>query len=212
MFENIARDFAMLVTVIDPVGSVPVFIAVTRGLSGRDQRRVAVRAVAIAAVVLIFFAWAGQVLLETLEVPLPAFRIAGGIILFLVALDMLFGESKPESEVRQVAGLSARDAGALALFPLAIPSIAGPGAMMAAVLLTDSHRASPAQQVMTTVVLLAILTGTLLLLLSATRIQRVIGDMGAGIVSRVMGMIIAAIAVTGILEGIRAYFPALATD
>ena len=207
--DQLIRDFFTLFTVIDPIGSVPVFLAVTRGLSGAERRLVAIRAILIASGVLVFFAWGGQVLLETLDIPLPAFRIAGGIILFLVALDMLFGESKPEAEVAQVAKLSAREAGRLAVFPLAIPSIAGPGAMMAAVLLTDSHRTSITEQLITTGVMLLVLAGTLLLLLGAGAVHRLIGDVGASIVSRVMGMIIAAIAVTGVLEGLRAYFPAM---
>jgi multiple antibiotic resistance protein len=205
MGDILLKEFVFLWTVVDPIGTVPVFIAVTAGCDAATQRRIAVRSIIIAAGVLLFFILAGRLLLAAMSIELSAFQIAGGIIMFLFALDMVFGVSKPEEHV-QLAQRSATQAMDVAVFPLAVPAIAGPGTMMAVVLLTDTHRNHLAAQARTTVILLAVLLITLLLLFAAGRIQRVIGDGGASVVSRVMGMIIAALAASTVLAGIKAYF------
>jgi len=131
---EILKTVALLFAVIDPLGTVPVFIAVTRRHSDRDRVRIALRAALIAAIVMLFFLVAGQFVLEAIEVPLDAFQIAGGIILFLFALSMIVGEAKTEQEVNLV-----RSHHETATFPLAVPSIASPGAIMAVMVLTDNH-------------------------------------------------------------------------
>lgn len=187
--------------VIDPVGSIPVFLAVVTGYSVSQQRKLALTAAAVAAGVLFFFILVGQVLLESMEISLQAFQIAGGIVLFLFALTMIFGESKPDEELQLVdRGMNS------AVFPLAIPSIASPGAMMAVVMLTDNHRYSLAEQAITTGIMLSVIAVTLVFLLFATVIHRMIGDAGANIISRVMGLILAAVATNAILEGLTGYF------
>ena len=132
--------------------------------------------------------------------PLAAFQVAGGIVLFLFALSMIFGESKPEEEVRMAKSSDT------AIFPLAVPSIAGPGAMLAAVLETENDRYNLIEQAETTAIMLLILLIVLGLMLAASWVHRLIGDSGASIVSRVMGLILASIAVTSVLEGIKQYF------
>lgn len=199
--DDLIRQFVLLWAVIDPIGTIPVFIAVTVGMSASLVRKIAFKAILVSALVLIFFVLAGEYLLDAMHIPLSAFQIAGGIILFLFALTMIFGESKPESEM-----LLAENNLNKYIFPLAIPSIASPGAMMAAVLLTDNHRFSWVHQGITTGIILVVLLITLIFMLLATRILKIIGDAGASVISRVMGMILASVAASAVLHGISNFF------
>lgn len=201
-WNTVLREFIALWVVIDPIGSVPVFIAVTAGLSAAHKRSIAIKAVIISICILLFFLIAGQLLLEALKIHLQAFQIAGGIVLFLFALTMIFGESKIEEEKKQISG----SAGHLAVFPLAVPSLASPGAMLAVVMLTDNHRYSVTEQLFTAGSMIAVLLVTLVLFFLAAPIQRLIGDAGASIVSRVMGLVLASVAVDNILSAITSYF------
>lgn len=201
-WDSIIKEFITLWVVIDPIGSIPVFIAVTVGLQTSMQRKVAIKATSVAAIILLFFLTLGQLLLEQLSISLDAFQIAGGIVLFLFALTMIFGDSKPDEEKKQIQGSVSH----LAIFPLAIPSLASPGAMLSVVMLTDNHRHSIEEQIITAIVMLSVILITLILFLMAGPIQRIIGNAGASIVSRVMGLILASVAVDNILKAITAYF------
>jgi multiple antibiotic resistance protein len=201
-WDIVIKEFIALWVVIDPIGSIPIFIAVTAGLSIGEKRSIAVKATVISAAILMFFLVAGQFLLEALEIHLQAFQIAGGIVLFLFALTMIFGDSKIDDEKKQISG----NASHLAVFPLAVPSLASPGAMLAVVMLTDNHRYTMAEQLFTAGAVLAVLAITLLLFLMANPIQRLIGDAGASIVSRVMGLVLASVAVDNILIALTSYF------
>ncbi|MDY0076814.1 MAG: MarC family protein [Bacteroidales bacterium] len=193
--------FILLFAVIDPIGTIPVFMASTAAFNKTDKRKIAFKAVGIAALILLFFILAGEVLLNTMEIPLPAFQIAGGIVLFLFAISMIFGEGKPEDEMKTI-----KKGHDPAVFPLAIPSIASPGAMLAAVLLTENSIYGYLDQAITAVVLLVVLGIVLLLLLGSHYIFKIIGNDGASLISRLMGLILASIAVTSILGGITQYF------
>ena len=201
MFDSLIVQFVVLWAVIDPIGSIPVYLTKTVGLSVEDRRKIALKAVMISAGILIFFLIAGQALLEAMQIPLTAFQIAGGLVLLLFALTMIFGEGKAEQEIKLSSSLNE-----LAVYPLAVPSIASPGAMMAIVLLTDNHRFSLFDQTMTTLIMLSVLAITYLLLLAANRIQRWLGNTGAAVISRVMGLILAAVAINNMLVGIRDFF------
>ncbi|ACX81684.1 MarC family protein [Aggregatibacter actinomycetemcomitans] len=201
MFDSLIVQFVVLWAVIDPIGSIPVYLTKTVGLSVEDRRKIALKAVMISAGILIFFLIAGQALLEAMQIPLTAFQIAGGLVLLLFALTMIFGEGKAEQEIKLSSNLNE-----LAVYPLAVPSIASPGAMMAIVLLTDNHRFSLFDQTMTTLIMLSVLAITYLLLLAANRIQRWLGNTGAAVISRVMGLILAAVAINNMLVGIRDFF------
>ena len=201
MFDSLVVQFVVRWAVIDPIGSIPVYLTKTVGLSVEDRRKIALKAVMISAGILIFFLIAGQALLEAMQIPLTAFQIAGGLVLLLFALTMIFGEGKPEQEIKLSSNLNE-----LAVYPLAVPSIASPGAMMAIVLLTDNHRFSLFDQTMTTLIMLSVLLITYLLFLAANRIQRWIGNTGAAVISRVMGLILAAVAINNMLVGIRDFF------
>lgn len=196
------EDFIGFWVVIDPIGTIPVFIAVTRGLSNEQRRLTALKAVLFAAIILLLFITGGQWLLETLQIHLVSFQVAGGIILFLFAQTMIFGESKPEQEQQ----LEVEEGLDCAVFPLAIPSIASPGAMLAAVVLTDNDHYDITNQAMTAGVMLTVLFVTLLLLLCANFIQKIIGNAGASIISRIMGLILATVATEYILSGLKSFF------
>ncbi|AOS95829.1 hypothetical protein AUP74_00358 [Microbulbifer aggregans] len=194
-------SFVFFFAVIDPVGTLPVFIAVTARHAEWQKRKIALLAVLVASAILLFFLLAGQYLLETIGVPLSAFQVAGGVVLFLFALTMIFGEGKPEQEMGIV-----KSGHETAIFPLAVPSIASPGAMLAAVVLTDNYRFDPIHQFRTATAMFAVLGIVLMLLLTAQWIFRFIGDCGASIVSRVMGLILASVATTNVLLGIQQFF------
>lgn len=179
MLSILVTQFVVLWAVIDPIGSVPVYLSQTQHLTAKQRRLVALKAIAISMGVLLFFLIAGQLLLEAMQIPLPAFQAAGGLVLLLFALSMIFGESKPEQEQKLGEEVSHSDLADLAVYPLAIPSIASPGAMMAIVMLTDNNRYSFIDQAMTAGVMIAVLLVTLFLLLGANTIQKVIGNVGA---------------------------------
>ncbi len=196
-FSVILQEFITLWVVIDPIGTLPVFIAATAAIPAAKRRGVALRAVLVAFVVLLAFIIVGQLVLEGLGLDLQSFQIAGGIVLFLFALTMIFGPGKPEAEME-----GADLARNVAVFPVAMPSIASPGAMLAVVILTDNDRFSVAHQVMTSALMALVLAVTLVILLAAGPIMRVIGQTGAAVISRVMGMILAAVAVDAVLKGL----------
>lgn len=206
MISILVTQFIVLWAVIDPIGSVPVYLSQTQHLSAKQRKLVALKAVAIATLVLLFFLIVGQLLLEAMQIPLPAFQVAGGLVLLIFALTMIFGESKPEQEQKMSEEMSHSDLADLAVYPLAIPSIASLGAMMAIVMLTDNSRYSIFDQSITAGVMLVVLLITLGLLLGATFIQKVIGNVGAAIISRVMGLILAAVAVNNLLMGIKDFY------
>lgn len=206
MLSILITQFVVLWAVIDPIGSVPVYLSQTQHLTAKQRRLVALKAVAIATGVLLFFLVAGQLLLEAMQIPLPAFQAAGGLVLLLFALTMIFGESKPDQETKLSADITHSELADLAVYPLAIPSIASPGAMMAIVMLTDNHRYSLIDQGLTASVMVLVLVITLILLLGATHIQKWIGNVGAAIISRVMGLILAAVAVNNLLMGIKDFY------
>ncbi len=199
--QTILSNFVLLFAVIDPIGTVPVFISATRRQSNDERRTTAKRAAAVAAGILLFFIIVGETMLNAMGVPLQAFQISGGIILFLFALTMIFGESKPEAEADDIHRSSD-----VAVFPLATPSIASPGAMMAVVLLTQNDIYTVDEQIVTAVFMLVVVAITYALMRFASQITSLIGQGGASIISRVMGTILAAVAATEVLEGIKEYF------
>jgi multiple antibiotic resistance protein len=201
--DSIVDQFVLLWVVIEPITVVSVFLAVTGDLQRKLRLAVAVRAIIIAAAVLLFFIVAGQTLLQALGVDLAAFQIAGGLVLFTMALSMVFGRLATSDHAEHVADRSAMD---LAVFPIAVPTIAGPGAMLSVVLLTDSNRFSLSHQALTAAILGVVLLITLGLLAAARPLQRLIGTAGASVVSRVMGLVLATIAVKNVLEAVTLYF------
>lgn len=197
MLGQVLNDAVTLWVVIDPIGTLPVFLAVTRAMEPAMRRKTALRAVLISAVILVAFIVGGQFLLSAMKIKMGSFQIAGGIVLFLFALSMIF--EKPVAAPAE-GDDSARD---VAVFPLAVPSIASPAAMMAVVVLTDNDRFSYGEQASTAVVMVAILSILYLLLLMAEPIKRAIGQAGADIIGRVMGLVLAALAVETVVDGFK---------
>ncbi len=198
---DLLSSFILFFAVIDPVGTVPVFIAATRAYSASERKKIALQASLVAACVLLFFVVVGELILNSIGIDLVSFQIAGGIVLFLFALTMIFGDSKPEQEIKQL-----KKHIEVAIFPLAMPSIASPGAMLAAVLLTENAQYSLVQQAWITATMLAVLLVVLVLMLLANPLKNLIGDSGASVVSRVMGLILASVAVDNILKGLALFF------
>ena len=194
-----------LLVVVDPVGLAPAFLAVTDGLSPQHRRQVALRASLIAAAILIGAALGGDWLLRMLGISLPAFRIAGGLLLFSIAFEMVFGlrierqqhaaEQAMEEHVRNIAA-----------FPLGIPLLAGPGAITATVLLAGqtNGRAVPLAILMGVITIVAF--ACLVTFLVAERIGKLLGITGNIVLSRLLGVILAALAVQYVLDGVRAVF------
>ncbi|UWQ95680.1 MarC family protein [Rhodobacteraceae bacterium M385] len=199
-WPTLFREFITLIVVVDPIGSLPVFLFATASVPVALHRQYAIRAVLVAGVVLYGFLIGGQVLLEAIGLRLGSFQIAGGVILFLFALTMIFGEPKAAREIEE----AERDHLAGAVFPLAMPSIASPGAMLAIVILTDNHTNPVSDQAVTAGLLFVVLLITLGVLLMAGRLSRVIGSSGSSVVSRVMGIILATVAVDATLGGLEA--------
>lgn len=203
-WNTLTREFITLFVVIDPVGTIPVYLYAVSSVPKRLHRRFAMRAVFIAALVLLLFLAGGQIVLETIGLRLGAFQIAGGIVLFLFAMTMVLGESKADSEIAEAERGTDGDHLSGAVFPLAMPSIASPGAMLAIVILTDNRTYTLAEQAITAGLLTLVLLLTLALLLSSSLIHRVIGNTGASVISRVMGIILATIAVDAVIGGLDA--------
>ncbi|WP_408036908.1 MarC family protein [Tenacibaculum aestuarii] len=198
---EIITTILFLFAVIDPLGTVPVYLEATKQLDEHHKRKVAIRASFMAFLILLFFIVVGQIILEGMKVTLDAFQISGGVILFLFALTMIFGEGKPESEKHLIT-----DYKHVTIFPVAIPSIASPGAIMAVVLLTDNHLYTIQQQTLTTLLVFLVVMLTMIILLLAGRIQKRIGNYGITVISKVMGLILASYAVQSILTGLKDFF------
>ncbi|AWH73129.1 MULTISPECIES: MarC family protein [unclassified Dokdonia] len=199
--SEIITSIFFIFAVIDPIGSIPVYLEATKEFDLRHKKKIAIRASVIAFLILLFFIVIGQLILEGMSVSLNAFQISGGVILFLFALTMIFGDGKPEEEKSKIT-----DYKHVTIFPIAIPSIASPGAIMAVVLMTDNHIYSIQEQFIATALVLFVIGLTCLILLGANKLQERIGNYGITVISKIMGLILAAYAVQSILSGISAYF------
>ena len=195
-------EFVTLLVILDPIATVPLFIVATAGLDRRRSILVAFYAVAISFVVLVFFISAGQFLLAALKIPIPSFQLAGSLVLLLFALKMVMGTMSEEVAALSVATPPLERA----VFPLAIPAIAGPGAILTVVLLADNTVRTLGEQVATTGVLALCLLLMFVTFASATVIFRFLGKPGIEVVSRVFGLVLASIAVTGMIASIKVSF------
>ncbi len=200
---DIFERFVTLWVVIDPIGTIPVFIAVTAAMQSKERYKTALLATLVSAGVLLFFLAFGQLLIDALGISLLSFQIAGGIVLFLFALTMIFGESKSDSDLHAADADATRDdAPSPAIFPLAVPSLASPGAMLAIVMLTDNNQVAITDQMLTAGVMIMVLAVAYGCMLLAGPIISLIGNSGAAIVSRVMGMILASVAADFVISAI----------
>ena len=204
--SKIINMFIVLSVVIDPIGVTPVFGALTRGGGEAYRRRMALKGTVLAALILLIFALMGDWLLTTLGIGLPAFKIAGGLLLFLIAIDMVFAR---HSGGRSTTGAEEQEARAkedISVFPLAFPLIAGPGALTTILLMVGEAHGRALDFLAMVAVLLLVLAATLLCLLGAGRLMKLLGETGANVVDRLFGVILAALAVQFVIDGIKAGF------
>ena len=199
----LASSFVTLVLVVDPLGLVPSFISITHGLPERARRDVALRAAFIAATIIAGSALIGDWLLRTLGISLPAFRIAGGLLLFSIASEMVFG-LRIERQSRQAEEALEEHVRNIAAFPLAIPLMAGPGAITATVLLAGRANGAPARIAILLAVIAIVLALCFVIFALAALIAGFIGATGNVVLSRLLGVILAALAVQYTVDGVRA--------
>jgi len=190
--------FATLFVVIDPPGLVPMFIALTQGMTNERRRAMALRACIIAAVLLTLFGFFGEAILGFIGISMPAFRIAGGILLFLTALDMLFERRTARRE-----GQTVDQDHDPSVFPLATPLIAGPGAIATVILLMGQSSGSWGATLAVLGLLWGMIFVTYLFLLASPPLERMLGRTGTIVITRLLGMLLAALSVQFVIDGVR---------
>jgi MarC family membrane protein len=201
--EFLISALVTLVVVVDPIGLVPSYLAITHGLPDRARRSVALRAALIAAVILTGSALIGDWLLHTLSIGLPAFRIAGGLLLFSIASEMVFGV-RIERQARQAEEAIEEHVRNIAAFPLAIPLMAGPGAITATILLAGRGNGGAVQLAVLLAVIAVVLTLCFIVFALAAHIARWLGVTANVVASRLLGVLLAALAVQYVIDGARA--------
>jgi multiple antibiotic resistance protein len=199
--ELFVSAFVTFLVVIDPPGCAPIFASVTAGAAPGHRRAMALRAVGIAAAILVFFGLLGEDLLHALGVSLSAFRIAGGILLFLIAVDMVF-EKRTERRESRAEEVSARHVEDVSVFPMAIPMIAGPGSI-ASVMLLMARSGGWVQSLLVLGALALTLLLTLVALLLAGPMMRLLGNRMEAMLTRLLGVILAALAVQFVIDGLN---------
>lgn len=210
MADYLLNALVTLLVTIDPIGLAPIFLALTTGMTAGQRRDVALRAAIIAGLVLFVFAIAGEGVLTLLGISIPAFRIAGGLLLFWIAFEMVFerrdGRKKKSAEkaLAEDQSLGIEDVRHMAVFPLAIPLISGPGAISATILLAAS--APTFVELVLLLLIIALLIATcVLVFLGANRLDRLLGDTGRTVLTRLLGVLLAALSVQFVADGVRAF-------
>ncbi len=196
--------FVTLFVVIDPVGTAPVFLALTQGMSSARRRAIAIRSCLIAAILLALFGVAGEDFLRFIGISMPAFQIAGGILLFLTALDMLFDRRARRRADHASDDPARTEADDPSVFPLAMPLIAGPGAMATMVLLIGDAGRGPHAMALVTAVMLVVILLVFLAFLSSALIERLLRRTGTMVLTRLFGLLLAALSVQFVLNGANA--------
>jgi len=205
MIELFVSAFVTFFVVIDPPGCAPIFASLTQGGETAHRRAMALRSVAIASGILLFFGLFGEDLLDALGVSLEAFRIAGGIMLFLIALEMVFEKRQQRRETRANEVNASPEIEDISVFPMAIPMIAGPGSI-ASIMLLMARSEGIEESLVVLGALAAILVLTLLALLTAGPLMRLLGHKVEAMITRILGVILAALAAQFVIDGIAASF------
>ncbi len=202
-YEAIFNAFVTLLVTIDPPGLAPLFLVLTAGMNRAQRMQVAIRASVTAFVVLAVFALAGASILLVFGITLPAFRVAGGLLLFYIAFEMVFERRQDRKERSADTAITRDHIHNIAAFPLAIPLIAGPGAISATVLISESFVGVPAIAALMVIILASILS-TYLVFVLAERVDGFLGATGRSILTRLLGLILAALAVQFVADGVKA--------
>ncbi|MEO1066528.1 MAG: MarC family protein [Pseudomonadota bacterium] len=202
-FEWLINAFATLFVIVDPIGLAPIFLVVTAGMSREDRAAVAWRAALVATGILVTFALVGNALLAALGITLSAFRIAGGLLLFYTAFEMIFEKRHERKKKTAKHTTTKSDIQNIAVFPLAIPLMAGPGAISATVLLASERSTLPDTALL--VALLCVITGMAYVVFRlADKIDPLLGDSGRTLLGRLLGVLLAALSVQFVVDGIAA--------
>ena len=209
MIELFTTAFITLAVIIDPPGCAPIFASLTSGTDAVHRRKMAVRSAFVAWCILMFFALLGEPLLRTLGISLSAFRLAGGIMLFMIALDMVFERRTERREERAKEIEGTPEAEDISVFPMAIPMIAGPGSIASVMLLT-ARADGVAQDVTVLAAMTVVILLTLAALLAAGPLMRLIGAKLEAMITRILGVILAALAAQFVLDGLERSLPGLA--
>jgi multiple antibiotic resistance protein len=205
MTELFVSAFITLFVVIDPPGCTPIYAGLTKGASARQSRSMAIRAVLIASAILLLFALFGQALLGALHIELDSFRIAGGLMLFWIAFEMVFEKRTQRREERVSKLVATPEVEDVSVFPMAMPMLAGPGAI-AAVMLLMNEADGAGQVLIVLAALAAVLTITLIALIAATPLIRLLGDKVETVVTRLLGVLLAALAAQYVIDGLKGSF------
>jgi multiple antibiotic resistance protein len=208
LFDFVSTALVTLLVTLDPAGLVPIFISVTRGMNSAERRQVALRASLIAFGILVFFGVGGDLLLDLLGVGLPAFRISGGLLLFWIAFEMVFERRTDRKQNTVDVAITEDHIRNVAAFPLAIPLMAGPGAITATILLAGRTHERPLYLI-SLILLIGVGVATCVaLFLAADRVARFLGATGNIVLSRLLGLILAGLAVQFVVDGILELIPA----
>ncbi|WP_126173925.1 MarC family protein [Altericroceibacterium xinjiangense] len=205
MFELFVSSFITLFVVIDPPGCAPIYYGLTRDASPAERRSMAMRATLIASLILLGFALFGEALLQSLHIELDAFRIAGGIMLFLIAFDMVFERRTQRREERAEKILGTPEVEDVSVFPMAMPMLAGPGAIASVMLLVARTRGIE-ESLVVIAALAAVMILTLIALLAAAPLMRLFGQRVEAVVTRLLGVLLAALAAQFVINGLRGSF------
>lgn len=206
MIEQLLKTFVILFVVIEPISLVPIFGALTRGAEPGYRRRMAIKSTALAAGIFVFFALTGQKLLNVLGISIDAFKIGGGLLLFMVAIEMVFARQSGLRSTTVREQDEARYREDISVFPLAFPLLAGPGALATQLLLLVDIGGDPVQFVALLGVVFLVLLIALVLMLATTPIMRVLGVTGSNVISRLLGVVLVALAVQFVLDGLKSQF------
>ena len=203
LIDLAVNSFVTFFVIIDPIGLIGIFNGLAAHLTTKDRQRLAIRGTLVGSFVLLLFALAGERLLNALGISLPAFRAAGGALLFLLAIEMIFQRriQRRSEEARDV--IDEPQVEDIAIFPLGIPLIAGPGAITSALLLTSRYKGDLIEQGIVLGAMLIVLALTMLTFLAAERLGKIIGATLAGVATRLLGILLAAVAVEYIVVGVR---------
>ena len=203
-FDALLNAFITLFVTIDPIGLAPLFLGLTDGMSRSQRMSVALRACLISFVLLSVFLAAGQQILDLLGITIPAFRVAGGLLLFYIAFEMVFGQRQKRKEESSRKAISRDEIANIAVFPLALPLIAGPGTISATILLASQNEGSWEWRGMVLAVILLVLFLAMISFTAAGFIDKYLGYTGRTILTRLLGVLLAALSVQFVADGTRA--------
>lgn len=208
MLDLFVSAFVTLFVVIDPPGCAPIYASLTAGATARQRRSMAIRATLIAGFILLFFGVLGEALLNALHIDLDSFRIAGGIMLFMIAIDMVFEKRTERREKRAEGIIATPEVEDVSVFPMAMPMMAGPGSIASVMLLVSQNDGLDRAGIIFAA-LAAVLLLTLAALLAAGPLMRVLGAKTEAVITRLLGVLLAALAAQFVIDGLRASFPSL---